>query len=112
MIQSTCIAIAILSPLVCCWCLWIGRRGGYEEGYSDGTLQAVRLAYVRLSFAKAYLRFSSGMERDLAQAKIDVLRELIGEIKGGDTQHDESTADTKGTTERTDLRPAEQAEAR
>lgn len=112
MIQSICIAIAILSPLVCCWCLWIGRRGGYEEGYSDGTLQAVRLAYVRLSFAKAYLRFSTGMDRDLAQAKIDVLRELIGEMNEGDTQHDESTANPQGSTERPDLRPAEQAEAR
>lgn len=111
MIQSICIAIGILSPLVCCWCLWIGRLGGYEEGYSDGKLQAVRLAYMRLSFAKAYIRFSTGMEHDLAQAKIDVLRELIAEIKGGDNQHDESTADTQGTAERPDLRTTEQAEA-
>lgn len=111
MIQSICIAIAILSPLVCCWCLWIGRRGGYEEGYSDGTLQAVRLAYMKLAYIKVCHTSSTGMDRDMAQANMEVLRELIVEIQVGDTQYDESTTNPQGSAERPDLRPAEQAEA-
>lgn len=84
MIQSICIAIAILSPIVCCWCLWIGRRGGYEEGYSDGTLRAVRLAYMKLSYFKKRHAVSTDTERAMSQATINITRELIGEIKGND----------------------------
>ena len=112
MIQSICIAIGILSPLVCCWCLWIGRRGGYEEGYSDGTLRAERLAFMRLAYFKKNHPVSTKMERDMSQTVITIIRSLILEIQVGDTQHDESTTNPQGTAERPDLRPAEQAEAR